>query len=81
MLTGGTYNNKVGTWSHDGKRIAFKSDRNGKWGIYVMNADGSTAKLLTEECEEFGHPVRSAVGSFESPWVPNICLSAACWVA
>jgi Tol biopolymer transport system component len=56
ILTGGTYNNKVGTWSHDGKRIAFKSDRSGKWGIYVMNADGSTAKLVTQECDEFGRP-------------------------
>lgn len=27
--------------SPDGCRIAFFTDQNGKWGLYVMNADGS----------------------------------------
>jgi TolB protein len=45
--------------SPDGKKIAFMSDRDGDIEIYVMNADGSTAKLLTEECEKLGHPVWS----------------------
>jgi Tol biopolymer transport system component len=40
-------------WSPDGTRIAFDSDRyrNGYiygWGIFVMNADGSDLRLLTE---------------------------------
>jgi Tol biopolymer transport system component len=29
------------TWSPDGNLIAFQSDRNSDWEIYVMNADGS----------------------------------------
>ena len=34
-------------WSPDGRRIAFVSDRDGDWEIYVMNADGSGQKRLT----------------------------------
>jgi Tol biopolymer transport system component len=36
------------SWSPDGKRIAFESDRNGNWEIYVMNADGSEVTNLTQ---------------------------------
>ena len=34
-------------WSPDGKKIAFDSDRDGNWEIYVMNADGSNPINLT----------------------------------
>lgn len=34
-------------WSPDGKKIAFRSDRDGKFQIYVMNADGSNLTRLT----------------------------------
>jgi len=34
------------TWSPDGKRIAFSSNRNSSYQIHVMNADGSDVKLV-----------------------------------
>jgi len=35
------------TWSPDGRQIAFASHRDGNWEIYVMNADGSNQRRLT----------------------------------
>ncbi|MFV2045651.1 MAG: TolB family protein, partial [Anaerolineales bacterium] len=34
-------------WSHDGKLIAFASNREGNWEIYVMNADGSNVRNVS----------------------------------
>jgi tricorn protease len=34
-------------WSHDGKKIAFASNRHGNFDVYVMSADGGTATRLT----------------------------------
>ncbi len=34
-------------WSHDGKTIAFASDRNGNFDVFVMAASGGEAKRLT----------------------------------
>jgi TolB protein len=35
------------TWSPDGARIAFASERDGNLEIYVMNADGSNPRRVT----------------------------------
>ncbi|HKJ45238.1 MAG TPA: S41 family peptidase [Balneolales bacterium] len=34
-------------WSHDGKKIAFASNRHGNFDVYVMSADGGSATRLT----------------------------------
>jgi len=40
-------NDRVPRWSPDGKRIAFQSQRSGRWEIWLMNADGTGARQLT----------------------------------
>ena len=35
------------SWSPDGKRIAFVSDREGQWDIHVMDADGGNPRNLS----------------------------------
>jgi Tol biopolymer transport system component len=37
------------TWSPDGGWLAFYSDRDGDWDIYVMASDGSDVVKLTGE--------------------------------
>lgn len=43
------------TWSPDGTKIAFGSDRDGNYEIHVMNADGSNVqRLTTTPATEYG---------------------------
>jgi TolB protein len=41
--SGGTINNGLDSWSPDGRKIAFVSNRDGEYRIYTINADGSGA--------------------------------------
>jgi Tol biopolymer transport system component len=46
-LTVGDSHNSAPVWSSDGSRIAFASDRNGNFDVYVMPAEGGEAVRLT----------------------------------
>ncbi|MDP9259378.1 MAG: hypothetical protein M3Q31_22895 [Actinomycetota bacterium] len=50
------------SWSADGKRIAFASDRSGAMEIYLMNADGSGVAQLTHDGAYADAPRFSADG-------------------
>jgi Tol biopolymer transport system component len=50
-------------WSPDGRQIAFASHRDGTSHIYVMQADGTGAKRLTNSAKDDDHPAWSPDGS------------------
>ncbi len=49
-------------WSPDGEKIAFASARDGTPHIFVMNADGTGTKRLTDSDQEDEHPWWSSDG-------------------
>ncbi len=54
--------NLVTSWSPDGSRIAFSSDRDGNTEIYIMNADGSGIVRLTDHPDSDMEPAWSPDG-------------------
>jgi TolB protein len=50
------------SWSPDGQRIAFVSDRNGNDEVYVINFDGAGLRNLTRNPARDGHPAWSRDG-------------------
>lgn len=59
-LTNHPAQDSVPTWSPDGEKIAFLSDRAGKYDfdIYLMNANGSAVTRLTDDAEAVGFGMR-----------------------
>jgi Tol biopolymer transport system component len=66
QLTEGTGINTDPAWSPDGTRIAFASNRDGNYDIYVMDADGSDVVQLTTD--GVGPPV---VNNRYPTWSPD----------
>jgi len=61
-LTGGTADNQGATWAPNGRHLAFQSNRNGRWQIFAMLADGSAQEAVTR-----------GVGEATSPsWSPRL---------
>jgi len=46
-LTGGQGNNEDACWSHNGRYIAFSSNRSGSYRIYIMTANGQNQRIIT----------------------------------
>jgi TolB protein len=51
------------SWSPDGARIAFVSRRDGKFHVYVMNADGTGIRRLTDTAKDDHNPSWSPDGT------------------
>src|ERR1051325_8573346 len=49
-------------WSPDGTKIAFISNRDYLFALYVMNADGSNAQLVTDKVIDAAEPAWSPDG-------------------
>jgi TolB protein len=61
-LTAGPADNQGATWAPNGRHIAFQSNRNGRWQIFTMLADG------TEQ-----NPMTGSPGEATSPsWSPRL---------
>jgi len=50
------------SWSPDGSRLVFMSNRDGNWEIYLVNADGSGLRRLTQSSSSEGMPTWSPDG-------------------
>jgi TolB protein len=61
QVTDGDGSDLAPAWSPDRRRIAFQSNRDGNWEIYVANADGSNLRRLTDDEARDGEP----------SWSPN----------
>ena len=55
-LTNNAADDRYPTWSPDGTRIAFLTDRDGDWEIYTMKADGSDLQNVSNHPAADGPP-------------------------
>ncbi|HEY3018070.1 MAG TPA: hypothetical protein VGJ23_04495 [Gaiellaceae bacterium] len=62
QLTDGDDTELAPAWSPTGRRIAFQSNRDGNWEIYVMSAGGTDVRRLTHDDAQDGEPSWSPDG-------------------
>lgn len=63
QLTNDTASDVRPTWSRDGTRVAFQSNRGKLYQVYVMDADGSNERRLSVEGVDDRHPSWNQVGT------------------
>ncbi len=63
QLTSDPANDVMPTFSPDGQRVAFASDRSGNWDIYMMAVNGGPAVQLTDDASQDMHPSFSPDGT------------------
>jgi Tol biopolymer transport system component len=63
QLTNDVARDRVPRWSPDGQRIAFYSDRNGRYNIWSIHPDGSGLEQLTDAAGNLDFAVWSPDGS------------------
>ncbi len=56
------FRDEAPAWSADGTQIAFHSNRNGDFDVFLMNADGSGQVAVTADQRSDGYPVFSPAG-------------------
>ena len=61
-LTNHPADDRSPSWSLDGRRIAFSTDRDGNFEIYVINANGTSPRNLTNHKASDGSPAWSPDG-------------------
>jgi dipeptidyl aminopeptidase/acylaminoacyl peptidase len=49
QLTTGSWNDRFPVWSPNGSMIAYMSDKDGAWSVWVMNVDGSNRRQLSRK--------------------------------
>jgi Tol biopolymer transport system component len=62
QLTTSDFRDEAPAWSPDGTKIAFHSNRNGYFDIFIMDADGGNQVAVTAETFSDGFPVFSPNG-------------------
>ncbi len=63
FLTNNNWDDLYPAWSPDGKKIAFTTNRDSNWDIYVMDANGKNPTRLTSDPGYQGNPAWSPDGT------------------
>lgn len=56
-LTKNTFDDRFASYSPNGEKIIFESNRSGSWDIYLMDADGENQTRLTSKNSDDRHPI------------------------